>query len=59
MKNRFNDIMNYLKVDGWILNRFNTNVSYSDVTCEEELLELKYDDEIKANFNQLDRYNFD
>ncbi len=51
MENRFEDILN-LEVDGWMEMPFNTDVNDVEVTCQEELLQLKYDTESKANFNE-------
>ncbi len=50
MENRFEDIIN-LEVDTWMEMPFNTDVSDVEITCQEEL-QLKYDAESKANFNE-------
>ncbi|XP_063312646.1 zinc finger BED domain-containing protein 5-like [Pelobates fuscus] len=44
MEKRFQDILN-LKVHDWMINPFTANVAEVDITCQEELLELKYDEE--------------
>lgn len=50
MERRFNDILN-LKVFGWMINPFTADVVETDITCQEELLHLKYDEESKSIFN--------
>jgi len=50
MKKRFEDILN-LKVYDWMKNPFTANVKEADAKCQEELLEMKYDEESKQNFD--------
>lgn len=50
MEKQFSDILN-LKVYDWMVNPFTVNAAEADITCQEELLELKYDEESKSNFN--------
>jgi hypothetical protein len=40
-----------LKVHEWLVNSFTVNVAETDTECEEELLELKYDEESKLTLN--------
>lgn len=49
MKRRFKDILN-LKVYDWMKNPFTANVNEADAKCQEEILEIKYDEESKQNF---------
>ena len=51
MENRFEDILS-LEVSAWMEMPFNTDVNDVEVICQEELLQLKYDTESKANFNK-------
>ncbi|GFQ90633.1 hypothetical protein TNCT_294321 [Trichonephila clavata] len=51
MKVRFNDILN-LKISNWILNPFTVDVNEVDIVFQEEILELKYDEESKNSFNK-------
>ncbi|GFR05335.1 uncharacterized protein TNCT_255161 [Trichonephila clavata] len=51
MKVRFNDILN-LKISNWMLNPFTVDVNEVDIVFQEEILELKYDEESKNPFNK-------
>ncbi|GFR09204.1 uncharacterized protein TNCT_523721 [Trichonephila clavata] len=51
MKVRFNDILN-LKISNWMLNPFTVDVNEVDIVFQEEILELKYDEESKNSFNK-------
>jgi len=44
----FCDILN-LKVYDWMINPFTANAANVDVTFQEELLEMQFDEEIKTN----------
>ena len=50
MEKRFCDILN-LKVYDWIINPFTANAANVDVTFQEELLEMQFDEESKTNYN--------
>lgn len=50
MKIRFKDIID-LVIYEWMINPFNANLEEVDVVYQEELLELKYDEESKNIFN--------
>lgn len=49
-KTRFNDVLT-MEVYDWMINPFTANITEVDVLCQEELLQLRYDDESKGNFN--------
>ncbi|GFR13839.1 SCAN domain-containing protein 3 [Trichonephila clavata] len=51
IKVRFNDILN-LKISNWMLNPFTVDVNEVDIVFQEEILELKYDEESKNSFNK-------
>lgn len=49
MKKRFEDILN-LKVYQWMKNPFTANAKEADTKYQEELLEIKYDEDCKQSF---------
>ncbi|GFQ71808.1 SCAN domain-containing protein 3 [Trichonephila clavata] len=51
MKVRFNDILNF-KISNWMFNPFTVDVNEVDIVFQEEILELKYDEESKNSFNK-------
>ncbi|XP_034287159.2 zinc finger BED domain-containing protein 5-like [Pantherophis guttatus] len=50
MEKRFEDILK-LKVYDWMKNPFTANIEEADTICQEELLEIRYDEESKHKFN--------
>ena len=56
MEKRFCDILN-LKVYDWMINPFTANASNVDVTFQEGLLEMQFDDESKTNYNNGEYQN--
>lgn len=50
MEKRFEDILK-LKVYDWMKNPFTANIEEADTTCQEELLEIRYDEESKHKFD--------
>ncbi|KAK9410783.1 hypothetical protein NXF25_001958 [Crotalus adamanteus] len=56
MEKRFEDILK-LKVYDWMKNPFTANIEEADTTCQEELLEIRYDEESKHKFNSGESEN--
>ncbi|XP_028656972.2 protein ZBED8-like [Erpetoichthys calabaricus] len=50
MEKQFEDILK-LKVYDWMKNLFTANIEEADTTCQEELLEIRYDEESKHKFD--------
>lgn len=45
-------IWRYFEIENdWMKNPFIANIEETDTTCQEELLEIKYDEESKRKFN--------
>ena len=50
LESRFDDVL-AMEICEWMIKPFSANVNKADVTCQKELLDIRYDEESKTNFD--------